>query len=81
MPPVEPMQLSLATLRRLLIIAVSVAVWAGAAAMAVGAASELLNLSAKWTWLGGVAATLPVALSTSITLDRLIQAPRATSDD
>lgn len=80
-PPREPTQLPLATMRWLLISAISVAVWAGAVAMAVGAAHELLDLSTKWTWLGGGAATLPIALRTFITLDRLIQAPRATSDN
>lgn len=78
-PPREPTQLSLATMRCMLIIIVSLVVWTGAAAMAVGAAHDLLDLSTKLTWFGGGAATLPVALSTFITLDRLIQAPTATN--
>lgn len=69
-------QISLATIRWSLITAVSIGVWIGSSAMAVSAAHYLLDLSAVLAWMGSGAATLPVALSTFSSLDRLIQAPQ-----
>ncbi|WP_131103457.1 hypothetical protein [Ornithinimicrobium sufpigmenti] len=74
-PPRDATQLPLTVVRWLLIGALTLAAWAGAATMAVSAAHEWTDLHTVWAWIAGVAATLPVAVGMFTAIDRLIEAP------
>jgi polyferredoxin len=74
-PPRDTTQLPLAVVRWLLIGALTLTAWAGAATMAVSAAHEWTDLHPVWVWIAGVAATLPVAVGTFTAIDRLVEAP------
>lgn len=67
----------LAAIRWILITALALATWAGAAAMARSAANEFTHFDPTMTWLISMAATLPVALGVMSTCDRLFEAPGA----
>lgn len=73
--PRDATQLPLTVVRWLLIGALTLGAWAGAATMAVSAAHEWADLQTVWAWIAGVAATLPVAVGMLTAIDRLIEAP------
>lgn len=68
----------LAALRWILITALALAAWAGAAATARSAALEFTDFDSTLAWLTSAAATFPVALSVMSACDRLFEGTRPT---